>query len=498
MYFVVQSEEAAMLEMCNTAGFKPGLGRLPCRNVRMRMSIWLQDTIARRFAITVILAVGVAMVLVTLFNRFGGTWSQEPLEKTGLLNEAADMFRVVGAAPAPLRATLCAAATTSNFRLDWYTETSDVSLALAALGKTSDGEIVERIRASTHHAAVAFSPARARAIPSGLIYDHTKGKLPYVLAIELGDRSWVAFSVVDRSWGLPPRGRWAIRIACLAAAITLVTAIASRQFAKPVERLADAVRQFGNNPQAPPIDEVGPKELRQVISIFNHMRSQIQTFVAHRTTMLAAISHDLRTPLTRIRLRGELIEDREQQARLFRDVDEMQAMVGGALAFFRDDAFAEDTTTLDLPHVIIATINDYADQDINITYDGPVHGRYQGRPLALKRALTNLIENAIKYGTTPEVGLARSQTSWSITVKDRGPGIPDDSLDSVFRPYHRLGKSGNRTTGGVGLGLTVAQAIVHGHGGTIVLSNREGGGLEARVILPIDATLVHVKIASSA
>jgi two-component system, OmpR family, sensor kinase len=110
-----------------------------------------------------------------------------------------------------------------------------------------------------------------------------------------------------------------------------------------------------------------------------------------------------------------------------------------------------------------------------------------------------LIENAIKYGTTPEVGLARSQTSWSITVKDRGPGIPVESLDSVFRPYHRLGKPGNRATaGGVGLGLTVAQAIVHGHGGTIVLSNRVGGGLEACVILPIDPTLVRATIPSSA
>jgi signal transduction histidine kinase len=213
--------------------------------------------------------------------------------------------------------------------------------------------------------------------------------------------------------------------------------------------------------------------------------------------MLAAISHDLRTPLTRIRLRGELIEDLEQQARLFRDVDEMQSMVGGALAFFRDDAVAEDATSLDLPHVIVAITHDYADQDVHIAYDGPEWGLYHGRPLALKRALTNLIDNAIKYGTTPEVGLARDQTAWRITINDRGPGIPAESLDSVFRPYHRLDKSRNRgTTGGVGLGLTVAQAIVHGHGGKIVLSNRAGGGLEARIILPIDAAHPRAEISA--
>ena len=476
-----------MLEICNTPGFKL-CGRLPHRNARMRMPFGLQDTIARRFAMTVILAVGVTIVLNTSFNALGGAWSRQPLEKTGLLNEVADMFRLIGAAPESLRAALCAAATTGNSRLDWYAETSDVSSALTALSKTDQTEVAKHMRASTHHATVAFSPAHATAIPPGLIYDHTNGKVPYILAIELDDRSWVAFTAINRSWGVPRLEWWAIRIAFLAASITLATAIASRQFARPVERLTVAVRQFASNPQAPPIDEMGPRELRQVIRTFNDMRSQIQTFVAHRTTMLAAISHDLRTPLTRIRLRGELIEDREQQARLFRDVDEMQAMVGGALAFFRDDAVAEDATTLDLPHVIAAIANDYADQDVHVAYDGPERGLYHGRPLALKRALTNLIDNAIKYGTTPEVGLARDQAAWSISIKDRGPGIPAEALDSVFRPYHRLDKSRNRgTTGGVGLGLTVAQAIVHGHGGQIVLSNRAGGGLEARIILPIDA-----------
>jgi two-component system osmolarity sensor histidine kinase EnvZ len=461
------------------------------------MPTWLEDTIARRFALAAILTVSVALVLVTLFNRFGGTWSQEPLGKTGLLNEAVDLFRLIEAAPAPLRTSLCAAGATSGFRLNWYSATSAVSVALADVSRSSGGEAAEYVRAATHRATVVFSPRQATMIPSGLNYARTNGKGPYILAIELNDQSWVAFTANKRSWGLPQFGGWTIRMAFLVISIALVTAIASRQFSKPVERLAEAVRQFGNNPQAPPIEERGPKELRQVIATFNDMRSQIQTFVAHRTTMLAAISHDLRTPLTRIRLRGELIDDRVQQERLFRDVDEMQAMIGGALAFFRDDAVAEGATTLDLPHVIVSITNDYADQDIRISYDGPTKGLYQGRPFALKRAITNLIENAIKYGTTPEICLARDETSWSVTIKDRGPGIPDEFLDSVFRPYHRLGQSRSRTIGGVGLGLTVAQAIVHGHGGKIVLANRVNGGLEACIILPIDpvSTGINVPIA---
>jgi signal transduction histidine kinase len=453
---------------------------------RMRRSIWLQDTIARRYAITAALTVGVTLVLIALFNRFGGTWSLRPMVETGLLNEAADMFRLIEAAPAPLRTSLCAAAATNDIRLDWYAESSDVSLALAALSKTSDSEAAEHIRATTHHAAVTLSRAHP-AIPPGLIYDHTSGKIPYVLAVEVGDHSWVAFTAINRIWGLPPLGRWAIRIAFLAASITAVTAITSRQFSKPVEHLAEAVRQFGKNPQALLIDEVGPEELRQVIRTFNDMRSQVQTFVAHRTAMLAAISHELRTPLSRIRSRGRFIEDPDQRTRLLRDVDEMQTMVDGALAFFRDDVVAEGPTTFDLPQLLLAIAGDYADQNIDLSYTGPAHAMFRGRPFALKRALTNLIDNAVKYGTTPEIGLARDHTSWSITIKDRGPGIPAESLDSVFHPYYRVDKSRSRTTGGVGLGLTVAQAIVHAHGGKIVLRNRGGGGLEVRLILPIDA-----------
>jgi signal transduction histidine kinase len=305
------------------------------------------------------------------------------------------------------------------------------------------------------------------------------------VAVQLNDGSWLVFSVMKRTWGMPWADRWAIWLGFLAASITIVTVFAARQFSQPIERLAMAVRQFGHNPQAPPIPETGPKELQQVVRTFNAMQAQIQKFVAYRTMMLAAISHDLRTPLTRMRLRGEFVQDPEQQARLFRDVDEMQNMVDEALAFFRDDATAEETTSFDLPHVLLTIANDYADQGIDIGYAGPAHAVYRGRPFALKRAFTNLIDNAVKYGKAPQIELSREEGSLVVAIKDHGPGIPADALDSVFRPYYRIDKSRNRTTGGVGLGLTVAQAIVQGHGGEIILKNRPEGGLEARITLPV-------------
>jgi len=264
----------------------------------------------------------------------------------------------------------------------------------------------------------------------------------------------------------------------------IVSAIATRQLVRPIGRFAKAISVFGMNPRAPPIAETGPRELAGVMSAFNAMQAQLQKFLASRITMLAAISHDLRSPLTRIRLRGEYIADEVQQARLFRDVDELQAMVDGALAFFRGDADEEPMTSFDLPGVLETIINDFADQGIQIAYAGPSHAVYRGRPFALKRAMTNLIENAVKYGTPPAIELACQDKNTTIIVRDRGPGIPSDALEHVFTPFYRLETSRNRSTGGVGLGLTAAQGIVRAHGGDIVLSNLPAGGLEALVTLP--------------
>jgi len=451
------------------------------------MKSWsrLPDTIARRFAVTEVLAVAVTFALVGLFRTFGGVWSLPSVERSGLLNEAADVVRMIEAAPPPMRQALAAAAATDVFQTGWYPAASLASASLDAAPRRDDESVQKTISTHVQRAAAVLRPARTGSVPPGIVYDHSKPLVPYMLAVQLNDGSWVVFSVMRRTWGIPGPDRWAIWLCFLAVSITIVTYFAARQFSKPIERLAAAVRQFGLNPQAPPIAEAGPRELQQVIKTFNSMQAQIQKFVAYRTMMLAAISHDLRTPLTRMRLRGEFIQDPEQQARLFRDVDEMQNMVDGALALFRDDAVAEETTSLDLPRVLLTIANDFADQGLDIGYIGPAHAVYQGRPFALKRAFTNLIDNAAKYGKTPEIELSCEETAFVVAIRDRGPGIPPDALDSVFRPYYRVDKSRNRSTGGVGLGLTVVQAIVQGHGGEIILKNRPGGGLEACIVLPV-------------
>ncbi|MDB5396872.1 MAG: integral rane sensor signal transduction histidine kinase [Rhodospirillales bacterium] len=451
----------------------------------MRSLAWPQDTIARRFAGAVVLAIAATLVLVGLLIVFGGVWAREPLESSGILNEAADIARIIEASPPQNRPALAAAAENSRFHVDWYDAESPVATALdGTAGFNGSRGLMSELLSRPGRSLVAFKPGSQVAPPWISDYKNSKYAKAYILAVHLADGSWLAFDYFNRSWGFSRPVQWAVWIVFLGLSIAIVSAIAARQLSRPIKQLADAVRSFGINPRAPAITESGPRELRQVIATFNAMQAQIQRFVEYRTTMLAAISHDLRTPLTRMRLRGEFIDDEDQRAKLFRDVDEMQTMIGGALAFFREDAVGEATTTFDLPGILHTIANDYADQNIDIGYTGPARAVYRGRPFALKRAVTNLVENSIKYATPPEIELASQDSAFVITVRDSGPGIPKDALEQVFTPYYRLDKSRGRATGGVGLGLTAAQAIVQGHGGEISLRNRPEVGLEAIVKLP--------------
>lgn len=267
-------------------------------------------------------------------------------------------------------------------------------------------------------------------------------------------------------------------------AALLVAWVATRQLARPLQGLASAARRFGADFSAPPVAMEGPLEIRQAIMAFNAMQAQTQHYIAQRTHMLAAISHDLRAPLTRLRLRCEFIEDPDQQRKLISDVQEMQSMINGALAFFRDDFQREQSTAFDLSQLLQNIIDDYAEQDIVIDFTGPQQLVYDGRPLGIKRVIVNLLENAVKYGQHPHTTLSCDDHGVCIEVSDEGPGIPEAALQRVFDPFFRLESLHNRDTAGVGLGLSAARGIVCELGGNLVLHNRKGEGLVARVELP--------------
>jgi signal transduction histidine kinase len=248
--------------------------------------------------------------------------------------------------------------------------------------------------------------------------------------------------------------------------------------------LAVAAEALGRGQAPAPLDEVGPSDVRATVQAFNRMQARLRRFVDDRTRMLAAISHDLRTPITSLRLRAEFIDDEDTKARILVTLDEMQKMVEGTLAFAREEATSEPTRTVDLAALVESTVLDLADLGAEVTFADPGRIALACRPVALRRAVRNLIENAVRYGERCRVRLDADRDEVRIVLEDDGPGIPEDERERVFEPFVRLEASRSQATGGIGLGLAIARSIVRAHGGDIALANRPAGGLVVTVTLP--------------
>lgn len=304
------------------------------------------------------------------------------------------------------------------------------------------------------------------------------------IAVNLKDGARLGFIVSSDTTSLRWVARMGFWLFTTAALIALFSIWAARRLTRPLRRFTAAADQLGLDVRAPPLPEQGSRELRRATAAFNRMQGRIRRLVDDRTMMLAAISHDLRTMLTRLRLRTEFIEDPEQQEKAFGDIDEMQAMLESTLSFARDDTEIEVRTDLDVAALLQGLCDDLTDAGSKADYEGPDRLTYRGGPLSLKRAFGNLVNNAIKYGGEALVTLADGDGAVEVVVSDRGPGIPGDMREKVFQPFFRLEPSRSRETGGAGLGLAVARSIIRRHGGDIVLEDRDGGGLTVRVRLP--------------
>ena len=273
----------------------------------------------------------------------------------------------------------------------------------------------------------------------------------------------------------------------LAAALLVIWAV--RQFSAPMRDIAAAADSLGLDVNAAPLPERGTLEAVKAARAFNVMAERIRRFVRDRTFLLTAIGHDLRTPITRLKLRAEWMDDEEQRRKMLADLDELESMVAATLAFGRDDAAAEGLTALDLAELLRTIGEEVADARPEtvepVRYDGPPHQVVRARPVAIKRALSNLVQNALNYGSSARISLAPPQAGQlAVMIDDDGPGIPAAELERVFEPFHRLEASRNRETGGTGLGLPIARNILRAHGGDVSLANRVGGGLRATVTLP--------------
>ena len=259
-----------------------------------------------------------------------------------------------------------------------------------------------------------------------------------------------------------------------------------RRITRPIRKLSSASHRLGLGEKIDPLQEQGPEDIRELIRAFNLMNERLQRFVADRTRMLAALSHDLRTPVTSMRLRVELMESGPDTDQLLATLDEMHEMSEATLAFMRQASNNESTRAVDVNALLDSLCEDLQDIGLNVHYQDGQEVIVHCRLVSLKRALRNLIENAVKYGSVAQVSTSAVQESAQIQIQDEGDGIPEAMMERVFEPFVRMEESRNRETGGIGLGMSIARNIIHSHGGEIYLKNNDRG-LLVIINLPLGA-----------
>ncbi len=310
------------------------------------------------------------------------------------------------------------------------------------------------------------------------------GAIALVTQVQLRDGAWVTFDTqLPRELaGLP--ARLLLTLGALLALVLVLSSVAVRWLSRPLQTLAEAAEALGKNIQRPPLPDDGPTEVRQAAQAFNTMQSRLVRYIEDRTQVLAAMSHDLKTPLTRLRLRAELLEDDDTRQRFEKDLTEMEAMVTDALAALRGLDGPAESVPVDMMALLESVQADYADMGRPMEITGHAGAPLIGDPARLRRCVGNLIDNAVLYGRRARVEVDDSPKKLTIHIRDDGPGIPEAMLERVFDPYFRLEGSRSRDTGGTGLGLSIARNIARAAGGDVSLRNAPEGGLEALIALP--------------
>lgn len=304
------------------------------------------------------------------------------------------------------------------------------------------------------------------------------------VAVPLADGRWLSFATNLPSSNTGFSYQYLISMLVMALFIVAISIWAVRRMTAPLATVAQAADRLGRDVNAPPLVESGTVEMKQAAKAFNAMQTKLRALIENRTRMLAALSHDLRTPLTLLRLRAENVENAEERDKMLATIAEMDAMIGATLKYAREQAADEPRRSTDVTALVQSVVDDMADAGLDVTMMQSEPVSIECQPAALKRALTNLIENAVKYGQRARLSLIASPQSVEIAVEDDGPGIPEDQLAKVFEPFYRMEESRSRDTGGVGLGLAIAQAVVSAQNGTLTLTNRKPTGLRALIVLP--------------
>ncbi len=302
--------------------------------------------------------------------------------------------------------------------------------------------------------------------------------------LRLNDGQWVRIAATLKPGAPALPSDFYVHLLVSLAIIVLVVMLVVRQATRPLQQLAQAADSLGQDLDAPPLSEVGSTEMRTAAQAFNRMRDKIRRLIDERSRALAAVSHDLRTPLTRLRLRSELIDDERLRNQMSDDIDAMAQMIDATLDYLRGLRENEAVRPIDINALLGSLAEDSAALGRHIHVEGKALASYPGRLSALRRAIQNLIDNAFKYGRSPRIRIEDAPHTLRLIVEDDGPGIPPEALARVTEPYYRPDAARASDTGGVGLGLSIVNDVALLHGGELRLANRPQGGLEATLALP--------------
>jgi signal transduction histidine kinase len=458
---------------------------------------WRYDSIATTIALTILIAMGFGFALQQLVN-IGLQYIGLSPAQLNWQDEKTRFF--VGLLPGKVAGLL--------YALEARTNAERPAIISAAQTPQVHIELLDAPLPNLMNSGEARADTLRRRIESLLIVPHLvitamrggqdtgpaqDGRAPDGMLVELAlsDGHWLLFTVnvspppsVDPAAAEFSRASSGTWLALSALLITILSLLTARRLADPLSELATAVEQLGGSGDAPFLPPHGPRELQVAINAFNRMQERIRRFNQDRTQMLAAMSHDLRTPLTRLKLRLEFVEDPEQRQKILAELEAMSSLIESILSFARDEAKREPRTLIDLSALVEGVCEDASDAGGTATFSGPLGVTASGRAAALRRAVSNLVDNAIKYGGSATASLRAERDPVVVVIEDQGSGIPRSEREKVFEPFYRLEGSRNRDTGGIGLGLSVARSIAREHGGDIVFANRKGGGLSVRLELP--------------
>ena len=470
------------------------------------MIYWWRRSLAAQFIGFTLLALVVSQALTFVISWDERTKALHAAMKSEFFSRCASVTRLMESVPEPLREQALLASETSYSRFWLSTEEPTDANAWRARAATELTRPIENFidlagkygfrsnpkagslmskDATAADAAIKWTtpPPVLWSSPQPAKFVYFGDRNGYGLVIKLGNGVWLntAFykADIDQWWSV----KSLTSLATTALILSLIGVFIASRIARPLRRLAVSAEALGRGENLPPLPETGPDDIRRTAEAFNKMQERLHRFVDDRTRMLAAIGHDLRTPLTSLRLRAEFVKDVDIQQKMLSTIDELQGMTEAAISFARGESTAEETRAIELEALVGSICDDLADLGLPVEYiEGP-KTTYRCRPDGLRRAVRNLAENAARYGGHAKVYIRHSTATIDIVVEDNGPGIPEAMREKVFAPFFRLEVSRSRDTGGIGLGLSIARAIARQHGGDIQLTPNDPG-LKAVISLP--------------